>query len=212
MTTPAFIGRLFRLRRPAARAAALAFLLLVSGPGFASAGEGMPPGEFEAAIAAMLMENQAKWDADILRALVRRINELPDPVASRALWMAVGAPRRLDTMSLFVAALASGSPGVRRQAGDLLVNLGTADAMRMVYSHLDGEKDQEVVDHIIGGIAGMPTRAAVRSLMEIMLRPNVRPAVVEATADRLRKATRANVSNNASAWRDWWVDNAHFYE
>lgn len=199
-------------RRAAFVLVALSILPLLAGPGRASDLEGMPPAEFEAMVAARLVEGRAAWDAEKLRALAKQLNDLPDPVACHALWQAAGAPQRFDTISLFAAALSSGSAEVRRQAGDLLVSFGTADAMRMVYGHLDGEQDQDVAKHIISGIASMPTRMAVRNLMEIMIRTGSQPFVIEAAAERLRQTTRARVSNNASAWRDWWVDNSHLYE
>lgn len=199
-------------RRAAVVIGALSFLLAAAGACRASDLEGTPPAEFEAMVANRLVESQATWDADKLRALARQLNDLPASIACHALWQAAGAPQRFDTISLFVAALSSDSAEVRRQAGDLLVSFGTTDAMRMVYGHLDGERDPEVAKHIISGIASMPTRMAVRNLMEIMLRSGSQPAVIEAAAERLRQTTRARVSNNASAWRDWWLDNAHLYE
>lgn len=161
----------------------------------------------------VLFSDLTEWDAEKGRRLAGMLPDLSDEVAAEVVWMAASASKRVDMAPFFAAALAVPSPVVRSQAAAVLALSGTSDNLRMLLARLAAETDPAVSSFIIGAVASRrPMAMAVRNLMDVMLLPALKPEAVAATGDHLRRLTRTKIPDNPSSWRDWWLDNSHFYQ
>lgn len=190
-----------------------AFLLRIS---WAASGEAPPlTGELfqasglEAVMAANLQKST--WSGDHLREVARNVGNLPEPAAAAVLWETAGAPPLIDPINLFANALSYPSPDIRSLAMSILVAEPGTDAKRLLLNTLVEEENENVIQAAVGGIAHLPLKQAVRGLMDIMFATGVRGFLVESASVELRRLTRSDVPDDASAWRDWWLDNEHLY-
>lgn len=156
--------------------------------------------------------NLSRWDAEKIREINRSLPTLPENAASQALWMIANAPARLDAVPIIAQALSSQYRDIRLQAADLLLAAGNADAMRFIQNHVVSESDEGVVRHIVAGMAKLPAKTAVHTLMDLMLHPNAQAQAAAAAAGHLRRLTRTTIGDNPGAWREWWFDNEHRYQ
>ncbi len=169
------------------------------------------PAEVEAD--ALLGAGLPRWDAETLGKLAGAISGLPEATASQALWQAASSPLRSDAVQVFLAALASPSPAVRRQAADIMAGLESPDAIDLLLEKLPGlDPDGETLRHVVLGIAAKPNRVAVRGLMRVMLSPNLDGVTAAAAAAQLRRLTRTSLPDRPDSWRDWWRANSRQYE
>ena len=154
----------------------------------------------------------AKWDADALHELATYLPRLDDASACRILWLVAGAPMRLDTTRFFRQALTSPSSVVKGQAADILLSQNSEDSLRILNNFVMTEDDEETVSYIISGMASVQGTKGVHLLMELILSPGLKETTIIEVSNHLRRLTRTTIPSNPSAWRDWWFDNADFYE
>lgn len=201
--------------RPTPMAAFAAVLIFAAGA--LSAAEGQPPSRD--AVAAAAVERAAaenlpgsRWSMDKLRDLARNIAALPDDVAAEAIWLATSAPPRVDTVSIFANALSAPSVPVRIVAVSALASQNTDDSRRILMNTLALERNPEVVQAVIQGLAHLPRTVAVRGLMDVMFLPGASGMAMDSAAEELRRLTKAEIGNTPVDWRDWWLDNEQQYE
>lgn len=191
-------------------------LLLTAAPTPGTAGERSGRGEMMEAESlanqALDILPRAKWDVDILREMARNIQNVPEPLAAEILWAAATAPTFIDTTNIFASAIASTSPVVRSVAASILVGSNSPDLKRLLINFVTTERREEIIKHIVQGMASKPRAAAVRSLMDIMFVTNIQGLVLEEATRELRRLTHADISANAGSWRDWWLDNEEKYQ
>lgn len=154
---------------------------------------------------------RSKWDVDVLRELSRNIADMPDLLAGEALWAVAKAPASYDTTNIFANAISAPSPVVRGIAASLLVGMKSSDLRRLLVNFITTERNDDIVKLVVRGIASKPRTSAVRLFMDIMKVPGVQGLVVEEATRELRRLTHADISPNAGAWRDWWLDNEDKY-
>lgn len=153
-----------------------------------------------------------RWNVEKTREIARVFKELPEPVALKALWLAASAPNGVDVTTVFVNASTSEYPSVRRHTADLLISFDTPDSNRLLMTSLSSEKDPDVIRHVVDGLASLPTKQAVRRMIDIMYDTGIDPAAVETAAGHLRRLTRAELSDRPGDWQSWWLDNQQFFD
>ena len=161
-------------------------------------------------IAASSLPN-GEWSAEAVRELADRVSTMPDFVAAQALWLAATAPLSVDATTVFAKGLQSPSPTVRGVASSIMAGLPSPAIQRMLITAIAAETDPEIVHIAVGGLSRLPRNQAVNALMEIMHAYGAQDLLVEETGIALRRLTEADVPNNASAWRDWWLDHQDTY-
>ena len=172
----------------------------------------------------VLVSTLRRWNAESMSELLRIFDTLSEDVAMRAVWMTAQAPARFDSLPVLARAVTSKFPPVRAHAADVLIALGTPDARRLVFDGLTNEKDENVVRHIVDGLANppyvrpaggqpsKPTARAVRNMIDIMFIPNLMETATATAAAHLRRLTRSELPDNPVEWRDWWLDNQQYYD
>lgn len=161
-----------------------------------------------------LYSGLSAWSVENTRELARIINQLPEPVASRALWLGVTAMPSFDSTQIIASSLSSPSSAIRIQGADILTGLHSPDTLRMLLTRLfQSERDSDVLLHAVDGMAAKSFPESVRNLMEVMnITSSAESPVVEAAAAHLKRLTRANLPSNAIAWRDWWMSHSRDYQ
>lgn len=153
-----------------------------------------------------------RWDSGKFREFAQQLDNLPEAVASRILWLAATAPESMDNTAFFIQALSSSSPSIRRQTADVMLAREGPETGRLIVSRLETETDAETVRHIVAAMSRRPAKKAIPLLVSIMQKQNVGPDLAAAVGGELRRITRADLPDTPNAWRDWWLDNAHRYE
>lgn len=150
---------------------------------------------------------RSKWDVEVLRELARNIADMPAPLAGEALWAVAKIPTSIDTTNIYANAISSRSAKTRSVAASILVGADSPDLRRLLINFVTTERDEDIVSLVVQGIASKPRPKAVALFMAIMNVPAVQGLVVDESTRELRRITHADVSANAGAWRDWWLDN-----